>query len=118
MIVNARNLTPKELDITTALIDAGDPKWHSLKDTLPAALVSEMNDGEMGSLKFIKESDKDRKLGHVINEAEYIDDDGVTVSIALNLDEDSDLYELDIWKVDFSKLINLPNKDDLKFLDT
>ena len=40
------------------MIDAGDPKWHHLKNLLATIMVSEMNDGGMGSLLF--EGDNDR----------------------------------------------------------
>lgn len=53
-----RRLTKQEKDIISAMIDAGDPKWHHLKNLLATIMVSEMNDGGMGSLLF--EGDDDR----------------------------------------------------------
>ncbi|WP_420885213.1 DUF6984 family protein, partial [Candidatus Symbiothrix dinenymphae] len=37
-----------------------------------------------------------------------VDEDGVDVIASLNIDDTGDLYELDIWKTDFSPLIKLP----------
>ena len=39
---------------------------------------------------------------------EFTDLDGVPVSVALNLDSEGKLYELDLWKVDFSALRRWP----------
>jgi hypothetical protein len=55
-----------------------------------------------------------RRRSRVIAEAEYVDDDGVSVSIELNVDEKEELFELDFWKVDFSPLRRYPNPEDLK----
>lgn len=71
-------------------------------------LVEEMEDGSMGGLKFISEK-KDRHLGKKIASFDFIDEDDVPVSVTLNVDNYGDLYELDIWKIDFSPLKSLPN---------
>ena len=44
-----------------------------------------------------------------IAEKEFLDSDGVPISVTLNIDDDGLLYELDIWKVDFSPIIKYPN---------
>ena len=74
-----------------------------------------MNDGGMGSLQFRADCPKDSIFVNVVSEAEFIDSDGTLVSIALMLDGDNQLFELDIWKVDFSPLITLPAVNQLKF---
>lgn len=112
---NTRHLSNSELNIVSALIDASDPKWEFLKAKLPSVYVSIMNDGGMGSLLFEAEGSKERRLGTTISEAEFNDSDGVLVSIVLNLDENNNLFELDVWKVDFSKLITLPEIGQLRF---
>jgi hypothetical protein len=38
----------------------------------------------------------------------------VPVSVALNLDEQGELYELDIWKMDFSPLQRIPPADQIQ----
>ena len=43
----------------------------------------------------------------------FNDADGVPVSAALNLDQDHHLFELDVWKVDFSPLQRWPTAQDL-----
>ncbi|MFN4288851.1 MAG: DUF6984 family protein [Brevundimonas sp.] len=66
-------------------------------------LVREMDDGRMGSLQFVGAAD--RSMGSTVAHAEFEDADGVPVSVALLLDQEGRLFELDIWKVDFSPLI-------------
>ncbi|EIE01321.1 hypothetical protein LEP1GSC185_3526 [Leptospira licerasiae serovar Varillal str. VAR 010] len=38
----------------------------------------------------------------------FYDEDGTEVSATLNIDQYGDLYELDLWKVDFSRLKKIP----------
>lgn len=84
---------------------------------LDAAMVEDMLDGGMGSLSF--SSDEMRSLGAAVAEADYIDADGVPVSIVVNVDQNGRLFELDIWKVNFLplKCYPLPEKIKIKRLD-
>ncbi|QQO17442.1 hypothetical protein JJB99_15535 [Bradyrhizobium diazoefficiens] len=91
-----RPLTPKERDLVAYVLGHSLP-LHSQFD-----LVEDMNDGGMGSLRFV--GSLDRRLGKCIGEAEFDDADGVLVSVALNVDQRGELFELDLWKVDFSPL--------------
>jgi len=72
--------------------------------------VEELNDGGMGSLLLFPDGCdvRRRSMGRQCAAAEVDDADGVAVSVALNLDEEGRLFELDIWKVDFSPLLALP----------
>lgn len=95
-----RALTPAERELVRLLL-------ASKGDQRPVAdLVEEMRDGEMGSLRF--SGPEARRYGSTLAEAEFTDADGTPVSVALMLDEAGDLFELDIWKVDFSPLIRIP----------
>ena len=49
-----------------------------------------------------------------IVEAEYLDSDGILVSIELTEDSEGNLYELDLWKVDFNPLITYPTFDKVR----
>lgn len=80
---------------------------------LEHARARDMDDGGMGSLKFA--GGDHRSLGRCLVEAEYLDRDGVPVSIALNLDTDGLLYELDMWKVDFAPLQEYPSLEHVMF---
>lgn len=74
-------------------------------------LVSDMQDGGMGSLLLyppdVKEN-KARVFGCQISECTFKDKDNVDVIVSLNLDEEGNLYELDIWKTDYNPIIQLP----------
>jgi hypothetical protein len=72
----------------------------------------DMKDGNMGSIRFAK--DERRIMGKILAEAQYTDEDGVLVSIAINADNKGDLFEVDFWKVDFSPLKRYPKPSDLR----
>jgi hypothetical protein len=71
--------------------------------------VQEMPDGGMGSLYFPRpgEDSHARRFGRRIAELQFNDADGIPIVASLNVDQDGDLYELDIWRVDFKPVISL-----------
>ncbi|MCW2411880.1 hypothetical protein M2345_001639 [Sphingobium sp. B8D3D] len=73
----------------------------------PELLVEEMDDGGMGSLSFVSQK-LERTYGGEAGSCGFYDEDGMQVRVGLILDQDGDLYELDLWKVDFSPLIKIP----------
>ncbi|TCJ18791.1 hypothetical protein EPD60_03255 [Flaviaesturariibacter flavus] len=48
-------------------------------------------------------------------EAEYTDSDGRAVFITLTANDAGALYELDLWKVDFSRLQSYPTPGEIRF---
>lgn len=78
--------------------------------------MSPMKDGGMGSLRILKgmADTGNRRFKTQISDCMFKDCDGVEVVASLNIDENGELFELDIWKVDFSPLIDIPSKDKLK----
>jgi hypothetical protein len=69
--------------------------------------VEPMDDGGMGSLRF--ESDTpDPHFGKELAACEFEDEDGVLVSVTLNVDRGGKLFELDVWKTDFNALRRWP----------
>ena len=77
--------------------------------------VLDMNEG-MGSLYFpkINLSRNERYPISILNEILIKDLDGVDILITLFLDNSGDLFELDIWKVDFNKPSIVYNLEELK----
>lgn len=71
-----------------------------------------LNDGGMGSLRFSSASENP-KLGAVLGQARFVDADGVPVSATVNVDQHGDLFELDVWKADFSPLQRWPEAAEL-----
>lgn len=101
-----RPLRPEEDSLVRALlrhVTGGEQLLHQLE----CAQVRDMDDGAMGSLEFA--GGGHRSLGSCLVEAEYLDRDGVPVSIALNSDTNGLLYELDMWKIDFAPLLEYPD---------
>lgn len=74
-------------------------------------LVRPMNDGEMGSLYLFPQGKmiEGRRLGKQISDFQFTDLDGVEVIASLNVDNKGNLFELDIWKTDFEKLLKFPD---------
>jgi len=91
-----RKLNLTEIEIITKLLDIA-----KLQIDITQLLVNPMDDGGMGSLS-IGENYDNRQLCEQVAEYMFKDLDGTPVSAALNVDELGELYELDIWKVDFS----------------
>ncbi len=74
-------------------------------------MVCNIDDGKMGSLKLFpaRKTQEKRVFGEQISEFQFQDLDGVNVIASLNIDSHGDLFELDIWKTDFSSLLEFPN---------
>jgi hypothetical protein len=102
-----RLLKDDERALITALI-AGKPQAAQLLGSLSNSLVEEMDDGGMGSLRFCARDKRPRGLGEQLAEREFVDVDGIPITVAINLDDRGELYELDVWKVDFSPLKRFP----------
>jgi hypothetical protein len=66
--------------------------------------VRELEDGRMGSLRLAvgAEPQGQQAFGRQAAEYEFADSDGVKVIASLNLDQDGNPFELDVWRVDFS----------------
>jgi hypothetical protein len=74
-------------------------------------IVRPMNDGMMGSLYLFSQGKiiEGRKFGKRISDFQFTDIDGIEVIASLNVDSYGNLFELDIWKTNFGKLIKLPD---------
>lgn len=105
--LSGRPLRPPERDLIERMLATRllKPEIESL---MQSARVEDMQDGGMGSIRFLELDASERRLGGTIAEAEYVDEDGVVVTITINVDQNRRLYELDFWKVDFSPLTRYP----------
>ncbi|MDD7888279.1 hypothetical protein [Flavivirga sp. 57AJ16] len=72
--------------------------------------VVDMLDGGMGSLYIVNalKTREERKMNKAIIEKQFYDVDDVPISVSINIDTDGNLFELDIWRVDFNPIINFP----------
>jgi hypothetical protein len=110
---SARLLLPAEQELLEGMLSASGTKF-TVGFPLPSALVEDMNDGGMGSIRFLPSADQGGRTAQVIAQGEYVDEDGVPVSIAINADQNGELFEVDFWKVDVSPLKRYPRASDLK----
>ncbi len=105
-----RKATPQEEQFIAFMIARSGRKFAA--GWQESLMVSSIDVGESGSLNLhpggIRESGRD--FGDEISEFRFKDKDGVKVMASLNVDQNGRLYELDIWKEDFSDLIAFPEK--------
>jgi hypothetical protein len=105
-----RLLRTHEVELVKALLMTDFNLAELIIPTLDNMLVKEADDGGMGGLIFKSNiNDSDRSIGKTVAEAEFLDEDRVPVSIELNLDKSNQLFELDVWKVDYSPVSRWPD---------
>jgi len=107
---SGRPLRPEEAALIRVLL-AGVYPSETVESALRDSRVADMQDGGMGSIRFLGPGPK--RFGKALVEAQYLDSDGVLVSIAVNADKQGQLFELDFWKVDFSSLKRYPNPSEV-----
>ncbi len=112
-----RLLSPEELQLLQTML-AGVRGKPEIKTNLTSVLVEDMQDGGMGSVRFLAPGAAKRHFGMAVAQAEYVDEDGVPVYITINVDREDHLFEIDFWKVDFSPLKRYPRVSDLKAMPT
>jgi hypothetical protein len=101
-----RLLTLPELSLIIFML-RGKPSADTLLGKLMTTEVEDIEDGGMGSLRFVSEK-PDRRLGEKVAGTHFLDEDGVPVLVSLYLDLQGELYELDSWKTDYSPLKRIP----------
>ena len=101
-----RPITSLEKDLIQHLI--GLISDSSMKYQIPS-FVLPLDDGGMGSLQL-----SDDSYGKDLIQVQYKDNDGQMVFITLVEGQKGMLFELDIWKVDFSPLLVYPTRDKIE----
>ena len=93
------------LEFLAAKTDAVD------SESLSGILVRDMDDGGMGSIELLPRGAQPeaQRIGSVVADHDFLDTDGVSISVALIVDQNGDPFELDVWKVDFSPVILPPD---------
>lgn len=104
-----RPLTAEEKRLVRALIVISDSERSDLLERLDQVRVTEMSDGGMGSLRF-EQAEPNPTWGRRIAQVTFDDDDGVPVLASLDLSSSSNLFELDLFKGDFSPLRRIPEE--------
>ena len=105
-----RKLFPNEESLLDALLKKAKveilPLW---KEDL---VVKPMSDGGMGSLLLFPHGPtlEGRSFGRQVCDLEFKDTDGTKVIASLNVDSKGELFELDLWKTDYSPIHEIPGK--------
>lgn len=99
-------LQEKERSLLKHLMEMGGIGSPS-QEWLSEVTVRDLDDGGMGSFTIVQP--ENRGFSHLLSEVEFSDADGVRVLASLYVDADEAPCEVDIWKVDFSTLISLPD---------
>ncbi len=104
-MIQCRKLKEEEIDLIEFL--AGKAKYPLCRNWHNEYKASPMNDGGMGSILLIPDnlSQQDRVFKAQISECVLKDTDDMDVIISLNIDQNDSLFELDVWKCDFSPVI-------------
>ena len=101
-----REITELEIQLIRHLLEKAGKQVRIPK------MVRPLKDGKMGSISFdlkgLQESNSP------IIGGSFFDSDGVLVDFELTADKNNELYELDMWKVDFSRLLRYPDLNELK----
>lgn len=103
--MSARHLRQEEKELLAALL-AHKPEAQLILSRLSDYLVEDMSDGGMGSVRVVGADE--RHFGGEVACADLRDADGVPLNVAINLDNFGDLFEIDIWKVDFTAMKRYP----------
>lgn len=114
-MTDLRTPSSQEKAVIRALLQS-KPEMRHLFDALDELLVTEISDGGMGSLLLVPKDlvGVSRSFGQQVALGEFTDSDGTLVSVALNVDRQGRLYELDVWKVDFSPLVAWPDPSQIR----
>lgn len=112
MVLNpkARRLSGDEIRLVQVLLSVAESKIEA--QSLTSQLVMEMDDGGMGSLRFLELSDPDSSAVQAAA-VMFTDADEVTVWATLFTNQRGELYELDLFKGDFSPLIAIPSVSEI-----
>lgn len=107
--IQSRELTAGERNLIRCLLAKADTSSVQ-RFELQGMRGILLSDGGMGSLRLISGNviKPNRAFGSKASEIEFVDADGIPVSVALILDKDGEPFELDIFKADFSPVLSIP----------
>lgn len=104
----ARKLREDEIRLISRLQNAALGR-SAVVERLDELLVRDQDDGGMGSV-IVRRGGLPTRFGAKISELTFVDEDGVSVSASLNVDTEGRIYELDIFKSDFSARGQIPKE--------
>ena len=102
-----RSLSANELELLKFMLS--DKEHEHLLNGVSSLWVTELTDGNMGSIRFV--SLLNERQASCLEKAEFRDVEGSNINVAINVDQTGKLYEIDIWKYDFTPVIEFPGKN-------
>ncbi len=103
-----REISKLELKLVSYLLEKAGKQLHIPK------MVRPLKDGGMGSISFDLVGVRKRRTK--IIGGSFIDSDDILVDFELTSDENNELYELEFWKVDFSRLLRYPQWNEIRLV--
>lgn len=109
--MKSRKLTVKEVEIIEYLAQKAGyslaPNWAESVVAYP------LTNDAIGAIGIVANNAKNyvSQRCHLIADCQFYDDDKVGVLVSLYVDLEKNLYELDFWKFDFSKILTIPPID-------
>lgn len=100
--MSQRRPTKKELRLISSILKATS-NYSPPEDWQDRLLVMPMRDGGMGSLRLCLDGrdDESRKFKAQVGDLILKDSDSCDVIVSLNIDENEQLFELDVWKTNY-----------------
>ncbi len=100
--MSRRKPTDRELRLISSILEAS-PDYAPPQNWRECLNVVPLQDGGMGSLRLQLDGkdDETRKFKARIGDLTIKDQDDVDIIVSLNIDNNDDLFELDVWKVNF-----------------
>jgi hypothetical protein len=102
-----RAIRPEEKELTVYLLSLVAEDNYEIPNE-----ITPLKDGGMRTLEFQKGNGRFSDLVQV----QYVDSDGIVVIITLTALQEGTLHELDIWKTDFSPLIQFPKPEQVRIV--
>ena len=107
-MISIRRPTKEELSLIKYLLR--ESNVHLNADWNETLFVRELDDGGLGSLELYPNINilNQRSYGKTRSEHQFLDDEGIPILASLNIDKEGKLFELDMWKVDYSPILSFP----------
>ena len=107
MTHHKRLLNKHEKELLDILRENIFPEYQDMRLSFPDYVLS-LDDGKMGSIRFVYECEPKNCNIIAISEYQFDDTDNIPVLATLYAYGDGNLYELAVWKSDFSRLLSYP----------
>ena len=102
-----RFLRQEEKNLVRQLLEQ-TRRGNEVLESLDSIKVHDLADGGMGSVRTLPLDDEKRKAIPIAS-ANYADSDNTLINAQINCDESGRLFEIDIWKADFSPVVRYPS---------